>query len=436
MLAQLRARLKEIAGKIDELTKKDDLTVEEIKAVSDLADEAEQVEKDIAVLERADSLKARSAQPANAPASTGAVPAEVKKELKAVEKIGILIAGMVTALNDEGTRGLRPTMKALDEKGYGELAKEFLPAQTRTLISSNASAGGILLPETMSDDIIDILRPNATFLQGMPLVMPMPNGTYKLSAAASGSTASYRGEAKPAAVSQPSFKAINMSAKLLAGVVPISNQLIRWSGPNVGAWAQSDLGISMGTVMDYNAYFGDGLEDTPLGILEIPGVYSVAATGATAPTYTQVDADCRKLANRLENNNVPMIGVEWRMAPRVFNYLADMRDGNGNPIYPTLEGENPTFKGYRVRKTTQFPITLGGTTDESYIALIAFGHVLFGDAMRMQLAVSDVATIKNGSQTINAFQDGVTVIRAESEHDFDARYVEAMAVLSGVRWGA
>ncbi|CDX26679.1 putative Phage major capsid protein, HK97 family [Mesorhizobium plurifarium] len=435
MLAKLQARLKELAGELEALEKKDTLTADDLKAMKDKTTEVEKTLEDIATLQASEAARARAAVPADAPAGT-TVAAQPKKDLTPVEKVGIVISGMVTALNENGVRGFRPTMKAIEDNGYAAVAREFEPAQKRTMISSNASAGGILLPEDMSNDIIDILRPNTTFLQGMPEVIPMPNGTYKLPAAASGATAAYRGEAKPAAVTTPSFKAINMSAKLLAGIVPISNQLIRWSGPNVGAWAQGDLATSMGTVMDYNAFFGDGLEDTPLGILNIPGVYTTAATNSTAPTYSQVDADARKLLNAIENANVPLVRVEWRMAPRVMNFLADMRDGNGNPIYPTLQGENPIWKGYRVRKTTQFPINGGGTTDESTISLIAFGHVMFGDCLRMQLAISDVATVKNGSQTINAFQDGVTVLRAESEHDFDCRYVEAIASLTAVRWGA
>lgn len=437
LLEKLRARLKELAGKLDAFGTKDQLTADDLAAMEALQKEIAEAEGQITALEEAEKTKARLAVPAGQAATDPARPAaEVKQKLTTKDKIGLLLSGMCAALLEEGTRGYRPVMRQLDANGYGELAREFEPHQKRTMNSSNATSGGILVPDDWSMDIIDILRPNASFLQGQPEVRPMPRGTLSQPAAASGSTAGYRGEAKPASVTQPTFKGLNMSAKLLAGIVPISNQLIRWSGPDVAGWAQSDLGISMGTVMDYNAFFGDGMTNTPLGILNVPGVYRVAATGGTAPTYTQVDADARKLLNRLENNNVPMLRVAWRMAPRVFNYLADMRDGNGNAIYPSLQGDNPRFKGYPVVKTTQFPINLGGTTDESYVALIAFGHVFFGDCMSTQFAISDVATVKNGNDQINAFQDGVTFIRAESEHDFDIRYVESIALLTEVRWGA
>lgn len=462
-LTELRARLKELVGDMDKaIASYQELAAKQVAAPADDADEAtkkaydehvkalaaglkaiedktsdiERVEQNIDVLEKAEQIRARTAKPADAPVAEPGVPALPKKDLDAAEKISILMAGMVTALHEEGTKGFRPTMKAMSERGYDALTREFAPMQGKALNSGQASAGGILLPETMSNDVIDLLRNNATFLAGGPTVIPMPNGTYKQPKAASGATAAYRGETARKSVSQPSFKAINMSAKLLAGIVPISNQLIRWSGPNIGDWARMDLSSAMGLKLDYMAYFGDGSEDTPIGLLNIPGVSTYAATGDASPTYTQVDSDCRKLLTPIESYGDLVKSVAWRMAPRVFNYLADLRDGLGNLIYPTLQGNSPTFKGYPVMKTTQFPITLGDTTDESYIMLVAFGHVLFGDALRMQLAISDQASIVSGADTIHAFQQGMTLIAAEAEHDFDVRYVEAVQVLTGVRWGA
>lgn len=434
---KLQARLKELAEAIEAFTKKESLTAEELAAMEKATAEVAEVEKQIQALDAAEAARARVAAPAPAPAADPSrAPAQVKEKLKPSEKIGLLAAGMVTALRAEGARGFKPTMRALEAAGFGELASEFEGAQTRTLNSGSATAGGILVPEDMSSDIIDLLRNNATFLQGNPRVVPMPSGNYKLPAAASGATAGYRGETKPSSVSQPTFKAINMSAKLLAATVPISNQLIRWSLPNVRQWVETDMSSAMGLRMDLAAFRGDGLQDTPLGITRIPGVVHHNALGATAPSVAQADATARLALNMIESFAALQVRVEWRMHPRVFGFLQDMRDGNSNPIYPTLQTDNPTWKGYTVRKTTQIPANLGGTTDESEIYLVAFGHVLYGDALRMQLAISDVASVVNGNQTINAFQDGVTVIRAEAEHDFDVAYVEAVQVIDGVRWGA
>lgn len=436
-VAELLARLKEMYAELTALTGKKDVPEADqpahLKAVTDKLDEIDKANADLEVAKRIEAATAAAAVPANAP-----VAANVKSDLTSAEKIGIIVSGMVTALAEEGTRGFKPAMRAIEANGYAQLAHEIDGAQKhRTMNSATAATGGILLPETMSNDIIVMLRPNNTYLQGGPSVIPMPNGSYKQPKQATGATAAYRGETRPASVSELTFKGISMTAKLLAGIVPLSNQLIRWSGPDVGAFAQNDLSMAMGDAMDYNAYFGDGLVDTPLGLFNIPDIGSTAEpSGVTAPTYTQVDTAARLLKTPMESYTTLLQKVEWRMAPRVFDYLADMRDGLGNLIYPTLSAASPTWKGYPARKTTQFPTNLGAGTNESYIALIAFGHTLFGDAMRMQLAISDVATVVNGSQTINSFQDGVTVIKAESEHDFDVRYPEAVQLLTGVKWGA
>lgn len=441
-LEKLRARLKEIAAALKAFDEKDALSADEVKTIGELTAECEKIEGEIKTLEDAEKARARLATPANEKVEPAQrAPAAPAQKLVPAEKIGLLACAMLRAYTDEGLRGYKATLRALDEMGYGEIAKEFEAAQfngskQRTLSSANATAGGVLLPENMSTDMLDILRPNTTFMQGNPIIVPMPNGTFKQPAAASGSTASYRGETKPASVSQPTFKSISMSAKLLAGIVPVSNQLLRWNVTGLRGWVERDLSAAMGTTMDSALFRGAGGVDSPLGITNISGVYRVAAVNATAPTVAQVEADAAKLELRMENANLPLLSVEWRMSPRVIKYLENMRDGNGNRIYPELQGENPRWRRRPVRVTTQIPSNLGAGTNESEIYLVAFGHVMFGDSMAIQLAISDVATVVNGSQTINAFQDGVTLIKAEAEHDVDIRFFEAVAVLTEVKWGA
>lgn len=429
-----RARLKEIDGALKAFEDKETLTAEDIAEVKKLTTEASEVETTIKDLESAEQVRAKAAAPANEHVDH---PAEVRDggKLDTKQKIGILCASMVRAKAEDGNVGRRSVFRMMDEMGYGSVAREF-DATRRTLTSGSASGGGITIPETMNPDVIDLLRPNATFLQGNPIPISMPNGTYKQPAAASGATASYRGETKAASVTQPTFRAINMSAKLLSAIVPLSNQLVRYN-PNIQGWVENDLSLAMGTAMDLAAFRGDGTGDAPLGITRIAGVLRQACATATTttPTAAAMESDIKILELRMENANLPLVRVEWRMAPRTIKYLQNLRDANSNRIYPELQGPNPTWRNYPVRVTTQIPTNLGTGTDESEIYLVAFGHVLFGDTLAMQLAISDSATVVNGSQTINAFQDGVTLIKAEAEHDFDIRYAEAVAVLTGVKWG-
>lgn len=433
LLEKLQARLKTTAGDLDVLMAKDAVSAEDLAMIKAKTDELKDLEDQISTLKAAEEAKARTAVPANSP--VGSTPATVAEKLTAEDKFGIICMGIVHAKQNEGTSGVRPVLRSISELNYDAFAKDLGLAQ-RTVNSASASNGGILVPENMASEMIDLLRPNATFLSGMPRRIPMPNGTYKVPAAATGATAAYRGETAPAAVSSPTFKSISMSAKLLAGVVMLSEEIVRWSLPDVRAWVQSDLLQAMATKMDHAAYFGDGLEDTPLGITNIAGTVSVAAYDSTTPTVTQIETSARSIERQMFSTNLPQLGVRWVMSLRTFQYLADLRDGNGNLYYPTLQLANPTWRSRPVMVTNQISDTGGVGTNESKILLVAFGHVMFGDAMSVSLSVSDQATIVNGSTTVNTWQDGVMAIKATAAHDFDTRYLEAVGQLTAVKWGA
>lgn len=439
MLTTLKARLKELTGALDLLIAKgDQLTAEDITAIETKTAEIEGVEKQIDVLEKAEAARARSARPANDPVGTETAPAVPAVKLSASEKIGLMVAGMAKAHLEEGTKGPKGTFKAMEEAGYGHVAKEFDAAQkTRALNSGSASAGGVLVPENMANEIVDVLRPVTTFIQGGPRMVPLIGGVYKLPAAASGSTAGWRGEGQAVAKSQPTFKEINMSSKFVDALVPLTNQLIRFSLPDVRAWVEMDMANVLGVEIDRAAYVGAGTAHVPMGITKIAGITEVTLTATgTAPTVAQIEADAASAELGMMAANLPMLGAKWVMNPRTFIHLQNMRDANGNRYYPELQNANPIWRNKPVLVTTQVPVTGGATTDESEIWLVAFGHVLFGQGLGITFNVSTEATVVTSGTPVSAFQNDLTYIKASAEADFDMRYLEAVSKIPNVRWGA
>lgn len=435
-LAQLQARLKELMGELDALSKKDALTAEDFTAMEAKTKEAEEIERQIGLLKKSEEIRARAALPADAPIVNNATSATAKKDLTTVEKIGVMVFSMAKAYKFDGMRSAKATFDVMDKAGYGDLAKEFAQSTERALNSGSASAGGVLVPEEMSSEIIDILRPSTTFLRGNPRRIPLANGSYKLSAAASGSTASWRGEGQAIQTTQPTFKDINLVAKFLDAMVPLTNQLIRWSLPDVRSWVERDMSSEMGRSLDYAAYFGTGTVNMPLGITKIPGVTRNAATGAQTPTIAQIETCARTAELSMEGRNLPMTNAMWVMAPRTRTYLADLRDGNGNRYYPELQNTIPMWRGRPVMSTTQISILGGGTTDETEILLVNFDDVLFGEGAGISFAVSTEATYVKNNVTVSAFQNDLTLIKASMEADVDMRYLEAVAVITNCRWGS
>ncbi|WP_293862473.1 phage major capsid protein [uncultured Alsobacter sp.] len=434
-LEQLRARLKELTEANEKTLKsaadeKRRLTAEEIKAVDDATVEAEGIQKEIELLKRANAVKAASAVPANTPVDpAGRVAPTPKRATTTEEKVGVVIKGLLMSHKDKS----KTPLAHMDELGYGEVAKE-IEFGTKALNASTAISGGLLIPTDMSSEIIELLRPSTAFLRGGPMRIPMPNGSYTLPGAATGASASYTTESQPAGVTEQTFRDVTMNAKTLTALIPVTNDLLNYSIAGTQQFVQTDLINAMSEKMDSAAFRGDGVTGNPLGIYNITGISSNAAQNTTTPSVAQVDADLRKAINAFVTANMSLAGAAWVFPATTIGYLQDMRDGNGNLVYPTLNGPNPTLKNIPVIDTTNMPTNLGGG-DETIVGLVNFRHILFGESMPLELAVSSEAAIEVGGQVLSTFQRRMTAIMAVMQHDFNTRHYKAISLLTAVRWG-
>lgn len=437
-LEQLRKALADKVKGLDALKTKafaDGATKDDADALQKALDEIKGLEAKIKLAEETEDTIKRASRPANDPADP-ATPAQAKHPETSAQKVGTVIAGMLKVYRESGIKGPKATIEGIRSLGHDRLADE-VAAEQRALNSVNGAAGGIVIGENFAPDILPLLYPMSSFMAGNPVEVPMPQGSFRQSGGATGATASYRAEGVDITVSQPTFRDFRMTAHLLSGIVPITNQLIRYSLGAAETFARNDLAMAMSQKLDSVAYLGTGVNDDPTGILNLPGTYSTAATDSTAPSQTQVDGDARKLTTRFTRYPALLQGLEWRMSVHTHAYLRDMTDGNGNYIYPTLNLPAPTWKGYPVRIAGNFPENLGGGTNETYLALIAFGHVLYGNAKGLELAISSEASIAAGQNgaLVSMFSTDSTAIRATMEHDVTTRYVESVAFLSAVKWG-
>jgi HK97 family phage major capsid protein len=102
---------------------------------------------------------------------------------------------------------------------------------TRALVVSTATAGGFIVPPDYHAEIIELLRAQAVIRAAGPRVMPMPRGTMTLPGQASAASAAYGSESQAITVSQPGLNQQVLSFKKLRAMVPISNDMLRYSEP-------------------------------------------------------------------------------------------------------------------------------------------------------------------------------------------------------------
>jgi HK97 family phage major capsid protein len=401
----------------------------DIDALNASTAELENLQKSFDAVEKAEAAAARAAQPVKTP-----VKAEPTVKQHAVDDtagftLGVIMGGMAMVKS-----GSAPNLReALESTGFTAIADSFENLSGKQLASITAT-GNLLVPPTMASEIIEFLRPSTTFLQASPRRVPLENGSYFQSGGSTGATASYGRENSVPAYSEATFRDINLFAKELQGKTAISNLLLKRGVSGVRSFVDQDLRSAMAEAMDLNMFLGDGLQNRPLGVYNVPGISTRAAQDAVAPTAAQIDADARWAINALININLAQ--AKWVMSQETAGFLEDVRDANGNPMYPSMGLANPTFKKIPVLVTTNLPTNLGAGSNRSHISLTAYNHVLLGEEDGITVRVSDNATYTDaGGNLRSAFERDETVMIAVARHDVGVRHLRSVALLTDVRWG-
>jgi HK97 family phage major capsid protein len=427
-ITALKARRAGIIDKMEaiiEAAGDDGLTAEQETEFEALKAEDDKVAGEIARAEEIERRKAAAAKPA-APLPGGSAPV-ASVAAQPAEK-GLAFARMLRTLAAAGGNSYVARQIAEDNGDSGLFANQNM---------GSGAAGGFLVPEDVSSEVVELLRPASVVMAMGPVVVPMPNGNLTMNRLAVGSTASYVGEQQDIPATGAEFGQIKLTAKKLTALVPISNDLLRAASTAVDRIVRDDVVLSAATRMDLAFIRGAGTEHTPRGLRNLLTGTSFATTNILSMTSTpdlqKITNDLGRMELALLNANVPMTRAGWLMAPRTMMHLMNIRDGNGNFAFPELQ--QGRLRGKPVGVTTQIPINLN--TNESEVYLADFAHVIVGEHMGIEVSMSTEAAYRDAGNTLQAaFSRDETVMRAILQHDFNARHLPAIAVLTGVTWGA
>ncbi|MHC1792125.1 phage major capsid protein [Solidesulfovibrio sp.] len=303
---------------------------------------------------------------------------------------------------------------------------------TKALAASVGSAGGFLVPVNYSNEVIELLRARAVVRRAGAVVMPM-SGTLLVPRINSGTTASYVGENNPIGKTGMKFGQIQLNARKLAAVVPISNDLLRANGPAADGIVANDIVAGMALTEDSAFLRGDGTENAPKGISNWINAGNIQASAGTS--VANIETDLKFCLGALLNNNVRMLAPAWVMPPRSRIFLEFLRDGSAANQLVFPEVATGKLKGYPIFESNTVPTNLGGgTATELFLSDMA--DAVIGEESGIELMVSDTAAYNDGGTVVAAFSQDQTVVRAIARHDFCMRHDRSAAIVTGVTWGA
>lgn len=304
---------------------------------------------------------------------------------------------------------------------------------------TTGTAGGLLVPDDVANEVIELLRPNTVVMSMGVRVVPMPNGNLTQNRRKTGATFGYGEENDDVTKTGYTYGQMKLSAKKLSGLVPISNDLLQFSSTAVDRMIRDDALADAGVAMDLNFLRGSGVQSGPLGLrFQLVGTDAEASnilTMTAAPDLQKIDNDLGRMELALSNGNVQMTGAHWIMSPRTANFLRNLRDGNGNKVYPEMS--DGRLRNKPVHETTSQPDNLGDGGDESEMMLVHPQHVVVGEANGIRIAMSTEAAYKDENGTMqSSFSRDETLMRMIMQHDIGLRHLVAVAVMKGLTWGA
>uniref|UniRef100_A4WTD2 Phage major capsid protein, HK97 n=1 Tax=Cereibacter sphaeroides (strain ATCC 17025 / ATH 2.4.3) TaxID=349102 RepID=A4WTD2_CERS5 len=428
-ITALRARragiLDQMEALIASVPEGDDMTSDQAAQFDALKADDDKVAAELTRAEDLERRRAAAARPAAA--LPGVTPPAASVPAQPAEK-GITFARMVRTIAAAGGNAYVAGQIAEANGDSGLFANQNM---------GSGAAGGFLVPEDVSAEVIELLRPASVVTAMGPRIVPMPNGNLTTNRRATGATFGYGGEQTDAPATGYNYGQVKLSAKKLRGIIPVSNDLLRSASVSVDRMIRDDAVADAALIQDRYFLRGAGTEFAPRGLryqhVGTPFEETHVLAMTASPTLQKVTNDLARLELALANANVVQTNAHWIMSPRTESYLANLRDGNGNLAFPEMQ--NGVLRRKPVHVTTEIPDNLGVGGNESELMLADPTHIMVGEHMGIEIAMSTEAAYKDASGTMQAaFSRDETLMRMIMQHDIGLRHLAAVAILTGVTW--
>ena len=310
---------------------------------------------------------------------------------------------------------------------------------TKLIQASDFSGGGAVLPDGFTAEVVEFLRSKAIVRSLGARTKDMVNDTDTIPYIQTGAAAGYVGEGSAPNATTLEFGQLQLTAKKIVAIVPISNDWLRSEGAmDVGGATLigEDLGRAVAVTEDRAFIRGTGAGGAPKGMrwLAIPANVKAQTKAGATVTVAEATYDLTRLQYLQMAQDVDIDDGAYLISPRTWLALASARDGNNNLIW-SPEMAAGTLLGQQFDSTTSVPDNLGSGSD-SEIIFASMAYAIIGESltMMMELLENPAYVDASGSIKSGASQDE-SAMRVISKNDFGGRHRgKEFSVITGVDW--
>lgn len=427
-------------------------------------EEFDTLEQEITAID-GDLKRLRSMEKMNAAAAKPVNATQVQTQANAAQ-VRTLGAAPVTVKANvaKGTAFTRFAMALMAGKGNlmqsAEIAKRWADQtpEVETVLKAAVAAGTttdtawakpLVEYQNMASEFAELLRP-ATIIGRIPGLRNVPFNI-KVPRQTGGSSASWVGEGAPKPVSALAFDQISLGVTKLAGIVVMTDELVRFSNPSAEAIVRQDLIDTIVQTMDRD--FVDPANAGSAGVKPASitnGVTPVVASGTDADA---VRTDVQALMGKFVTANMSLSGAVWIMTEMQALALALMLNPLGQREFPDIQINGDSggrFFGLPVVLSENIPANPGAggppvTGDGARIILAKASEIMLADDGETLLDASNQASLQMDSAPTNPpvaatvmvslWQMNLVGIRAERFINWTKRRPGAVQYIDAAKYG-
>ncbi|MBL7871372.1 MAG: phage major capsid protein [Cyclobacteriaceae bacterium] len=281
-----------------------------------------------------------------------------------------------------------PQNAELSKVGFGQLVRAKLfgaknELEERALAEGIDSAGGYSVPEIISADFVDRMRPKSRLLQAGANLFTVDQRTDKFSWAKleTGITAEWKAENASQSAADPTFGTVAFEFKTLRALVLMSNELLQDS-LNIDKMIEAEATRAFASEFDRVGLIGSGSGAEPQGISNYSNAVTVSMTtnGAAPASYDEVLA----LIMELQTENAEVDGTSPAiMHPRTlaaYNVLKSTADDQ-----PIRRPDYISMMPFLHTTSVGIADTYGSASDASKLFLGEWNKLYFAQRLGVQI---------------------------------------------------
>lgn len=426
-IADLEARRAEISAEMKSFGDVTELDDEQASEFDDLAAQLENNQKSLARLKAlqlaaGEAKSVKAATPRDAVQSRLTIPAQVKApELPkgtAFARYALAVAAGKGSISDTLAYAKR----------YDDQTPEvsaFIKATAGTVADVSPGWGSELAqPQNLASEFIDLLRP-ATILgriQGLrrvPFNVTIPGQN-------TSSNVNWVGETARKPVSDLGFESMTIGVNKIAGIVAISDELVRLSNPAAEELVRRDLIESIGAFTDLQ-FIDPAITANATRPASITNGITPTTASGTDETALAMDLNA---ALATLNENIDLTSVVLVMNSGLARGIASLRNALGQKSFPEMTANGGSIDG--------FPVIVSNSAGSGQITIIVASEVLLADDGGVRLEASNQASLDmdgNGTIDTSLWQQNLIAIRAERWITWRRRRSNSVALITGAQYG-